>query len=55
MPNNVSAAAFSVAVAAGGACRNVTTTPLLTVQEALDAMKQAATSGYKPVTAAARS
>lgn len=53
MPNSVAAAAFSMAVAAGGACKDVKTTPLLTVQEGMDAMKLAATSGYKPATAAA--
>jgi len=51
MPDNVSAAAFSVAVAAGGACKNVKTTPLLTLPDAMEAMKKAGTSGYKPVTA----
>ena len=53
MPSSVSAAAFSMAVAAGGACKSVKTTPLLTVAEAQDAMKKAATCGYKAVTAAA--
>ena len=53
MPNSVAAAAFAVAVAAGGACRNVKTTPLLTMEEGLEALKQAASSGYKPVSAAA--
>jgi len=53
MPNNVSAAAFAMAIAAGGACKNVKTTPLLSTQEGLDALRQAATSGYKPVTASA--
>jgi len=52
MPDNVSAAAFAVAVAAGGACRSVKTTPLLTIEEGLEAMKKAGGSGYKPVTAA---
>jgi len=51
MPDNVSAAAFAVAVAAGGACKNVKTTPLLSVAEGLEAMKKAGSSGYKPVTA----
>jgi uncharacterized protein with GYD domain len=51
MPDNVSAAAFSVAVAAGGACKDVKTTPLLSIEEGLAAMKKAGTSGYKPVTA----
>src|SRR5436309_13789221 len=45
MPDNISAAAFSVAVGAGGACKAVKTTPLLTVEEGIDAMKKAATCG----------
>ena len=51
MPDNASAAAFSVAVAAGGACKDVKTTPLLSIAEGLEAMKKAGSSGYKPVTA----
>ncbi|MGO9012786.1 MAG: GYD domain-containing protein [Bryobacteraceae bacterium] len=51
MPDNISAAAFAVAVAAGGACKNVKTTPLLSIADGLEAMKRAGTSGYKPVTA----
>ena len=51
MPDNSSAAAFSVAVAAGGACKDVKTTPLLSIAEGLEAMKKAGSSGYKPVTA----
>lgn len=50
MPESVSAAAFSMALAAGGACRDVKTTPLLSTQEGLEAMKKAATCGYTPVT-----
>ena len=50
MPDSVSAAAFSMAVSAGGACRDVRTTPLLTTQEGIEAMKKAAACGYKPVT-----
>jgi uncharacterized protein with GYD domain len=50
MPDNVSAAAFAFAVAAGGACKNVKTTPLLSIGEAVKAMKKAGNSGYKPVT-----
>jgi uncharacterized protein with GYD domain len=49
MPDNVSAAAFAIAVAAGGACKDVKTTPLLSIAEGVEAMKKAATSGYKPV------
>ncbi len=47
MPDNVGAAAFSMAVAAGGACRTVKTTPLLTSAEGIEAMKKAASCGYK--------
>ena len=53
MPDNISAAAIALAFAAGGALRNCTTTPLLTTAEALDAMRMAATCGYKPMQAAA--
>lgn len=50
MPNNVSAAAFSMAVSSGGAVRTLKTTPLLTMEESVDAMKRAgqARSHYKP-------
>jgi len=51
MPDSVSAAAFSLAISAGGACRNVKTTPLLTTAEGIEAMRKAAGSGYKPVSA----
>jgi hypothetical protein len=51
MPDNVSAAAFAFAVAPGGACRDVKTTPLLSIAEGMEATKKAGTSGYKPVTA----
>src|SRR5213082_4052719 len=47
MPDNVSAAAIALAFAAGGSLRNCTTTALLTTAEALDAMRKAATCGYK--------
>ena len=50
MPDNVSAAAFAVALGAGGACRSVKTTPLLGLEEGLEAMKKAGSSSYKPVT-----
>lgn len=49
MPDSISAAAFSMAVAAGGACKNVKTTPLLTTEEGIEAMKKAAKCGYKTV------
>jgi uncharacterized protein with GYD domain len=49
LPDNVSAAALAMAFAGGGACRNVKTTPLLSVAEAVEAMKKAGQSGYKAV------
>lgn len=48
MPDNISAAAISIAFAGGGACKAVHTTPLLTAEEAVQAMKKANESGYKP-------
>ena len=48
MPDNVSAAALSLAQMAGGALRSMKTTPLLELAEGLEAMKRAATSGYRP-------
>ncbi len=48
MPDNVSAAAFSMAAAGGGAVKAVKTTPLLTTQEGIEAMRKAASSGYQP-------
>lgn len=48
MPDNVSAAGLSLAFAAGGALKSGKTTPLLSQQEGLAAMKRAGTSGYQP-------
>jgi uncharacterized protein with GYD domain len=50
MPDNVSAAAFAIAIAGGGACKSVKTTPLLKIKDGMEAMKQAGKCGYKPVT-----
>lgn len=50
-PAHVDAAAIAMAFAAGGACKAVRTTPLLTTAEALETMKKAATSGYRAATA----
>jgi len=52
-PDNVSAAAISIAFAAGGAVRNTRTTPLMTATEALEALKRAGSSGYRSITAGA--
>lgn len=49
MPDNVSAAAMALAIGAGGACTSVKTTPLLSVEEGMLALKKAGSSGYKPV------
>ena len=53
MPDNVSAAAIALSFAAGGALRSVQTTPLMTAAEAIEAMRKAATCGYKPMSAQA--
>jgi len=53
MPDNVSAAAIALAFAGGGAVRAGKTTPLMTAAEAMDAMRKAATCGYKSITATA--
>ncbi len=52
MPNNVTAAALALAAAAGGSCKTVKTTPLLSIGQGLSALRKAGTSGYKPVAAA---
>ncbi|MBI4639738.1 MAG: GYD domain-containing protein [Candidatus Tectomicrobia bacterium] len=48
MPDNVSAAAFSLAVSAGGAVKAVKTTPLMTIEEGIEAMRKAGGAGYRP-------
>jgi uncharacterized protein with GYD domain len=50
MPDNTSAAAFALAVGAGGTVASYKTTVLLTPDEAVDAMRKAAESSYKPAT-----
>jgi uncharacterized protein with GYD domain len=50
MPDNTSAAAFALAVGAGGTVASYKTTVLLTPEEAVDAMRKAAESSYKPAT-----
>ena len=53
MPDNVSAAAIALAFGAGGSLRECQTTALLSNAEGLEAMRKAATCGYKPVQAVA--
>jgi uncharacterized protein with GYD domain len=48
VPDNVSAAACSTAVASSGAFKTFKTTPLLTVEEGLAALKKAGGIDYKP-------
>ena len=47
-PDNVSAAAISVAIQAGGAFKAAKTTPLMTMEEGMEMMRKAAGSGYRP-------
>jgi uncharacterized protein with GYD domain len=53
MPDNVSAAAIAMAFGAGGACKSVQTTPLISVDEALQAVRKARECGYRPAAARA--
>jgi uncharacterized protein with GYD domain len=48
MPDNASAVAFSIAAEAAGGVRAFKTTPLMTVEEGISAMKKAKESGYHP-------
>ncbi len=48
MPDNVSAMALPMAFGASGAIRATKTTPLLTADETMEAMRRGASSGYKP-------
>lgn len=49
MPDNITAAAFALAVAAGGSIKAQKTTPLLSIEDGIAALKKAGTSGYKPI------
>ena len=48
MPDNTSAAALSIAAAAGGAMKSIKTTPLMTIREGMQAMRKAKRSTYTP-------
>jgi uncharacterized protein with GYD domain len=54
-PDNISAAAISIAFAAGGAVANIQTTPLLTAVQAVEALRKAGTCGYKSIISEAAS
>jgi uncharacterized protein with GYD domain len=47
-PDNVRAAAISLAVTAGGAVEHYKTTPLITWDEGVEAMRTAGGSSYRP-------
>jgi uncharacterized protein with GYD domain len=53
MPTNVDMAALSIAAAAGGGVKSVKTTPLMTVEEGIEAMRKAGQTGYAPPQATA--
>ena len=46
-PDNVSMAAVAIAISGGGALTKFETTPLLTVEETMDALRRAQEVGYK--------
>jgi len=48
-PDNISAAAFAVAIKAGGACKAIKTTPLISTSDGVAVQKKAATVNYKSV------
>ncbi|MEX0682689.1 MAG: GYD domain-containing protein [Dehalococcoidia bacterium] len=48
MPDNKAAAGLAIAAAAGGAVSHITTTPLMTVAEAMGAMRQGKRARYTP-------
>jgi uncharacterized protein with GYD domain len=48
LPDNVTMAALSMAVGAGGAIRDFKTTVLIPMNEAMEAMRRAGTVGYRP-------
>ncbi len=47
-PDNVSAAAFSVGISAGGSLRSAETTVLLTVEETIKMLEKARSLPYRP-------
>ena len=50
LPDNVSATAFAMAVLAGGAVKTYKTTPLMTIEEGIEAMRKGAEAGYRQPT-----
>jgi len=50
MPDNVTAAAASLAATAGGAVKSLRTTVLMSVDESMQAMRKAGAAGYRAPT-----
>ena len=48
LPDNVRAAAISMAISAGDAVKAIKTTPLMTWEEGVEAMREAAQAAYQP-------
>lgn len=48
LPDNTTAAALSMAVSAGGAVRSSRTTPLMSFEEGIEAMRRATGADYAP-------
>lgn len=48
MPDTVAVAAIALAVGSSGAVKAIKTTPLMTPEEGLQAMRKAASAGYQP-------
>lgn len=48
MPDNVTAAAAGIAITASGALASYSTTPLMSPEDAMEAMKKAAVIAYRP-------
>ena len=47
-PDNISAAAISVTINAGGAFKSAKTTPLMTIEDGTEVMRKAGGAGYNP-------
>ena len=47
-PDNVSISALAIAIAGSGALKDGKTTPLMSVEEGLEAMRRASGTGYRP-------
>jgi uncharacterized protein with GYD domain len=48
MPDNVSAAAIAIAISAGGPAKAFKTTPLMTWEEEIEALRKAAGAAFRP-------